>query len=102
MSSHAPETAPRPRAENEEDTYQAYARHGRGYKKSLGPWALITVSATSAGGVRHSDWLWLLFTKSYDVYEWDLDLFPTSRFCGFTLRCAHFTDPCAAVLMGFP
>lgn len=35
-----------------------------------------------------------LFTKSYDVCWWELDLSPTSMI--------HFTDPCAAVLIGIP
>lgn len=35
-----------------------------------------------------------LFTKSYDVCWWELDLSPASMI--------HLTDPCAAVLIGIP
>lgn len=92
VSSHAPEAAPQHGAENEEDT--AYVlppwstgicQDGRGSRKK--PRSLDfddCFSHLSRGSPFR-----LLLTKSYDVCRWELDLFPWSRFCGFTLFCAH-------------
>ncbi|PTB38196.1 hypothetical protein M441DRAFT_248456 [Trichoderma asperellum CBS 433.97] len=57
VSSHAPETAPHRNTEPRTRRIPpstGICQDGRGSRKSLGPWALMTVSATSAG-VRHSD-----------------------------------------------